>query len=138
VNLASLRIEGDDRALTALIDGLDLSVDTQWKKGQSLRSRGTHSTSGFCAAISDAPSPNALLSQIRDFIERYQKFLDGNPGSMLVGELSVGISCGNSDQFVGSVVLGAEDLLRIGKANLSFSVSAYPASEDEGPSGQAI
>jgi hypothetical protein len=130
VNLASLRIEGDDRMLSALVDSLDLSVDTRWKNGQSLRSGGTHSSSGFCATIADAPSPSVLLSLIREFIEKYQKFLDSNIGSSLDGEISVGISCGESGQFIGSVVLGAEDLLRIGKANLSLSVSAYPTSED--------
>jgi hypothetical protein len=130
VNLASLRIEGDDRILAALVENLELSVDTQWKKGQSLHSGGTHSTSGFCAVIADAPSLSVLLSQIRTFITRYQEFLDANSPSKLDGELSIGISCGSSDQIVGSVILGAEDLRRLGATDLALSVSAYPTSDD--------
>ena len=131
MHIASLRIEGNDQVLAALIAYLELSIDTEWRKGQSLRSGGTHSTSGFCAAIADTQSSSVLLAEVRKFIARYQEFVDANAAAKLHGELSIGVSCGSSEQSVGSVFLGAEDLGRLGKAGLSLSVSAYPTSDDE-------
>jgi hypothetical protein len=135
VNLASLRIEGEDELLASLVNDLGLAVDTQWKKGEPIRSGGTNSTSGFCATIGDASSPGKLLSQIREFVAKLEEFVDGKDRSGLAGEVAVGISVGDPEMYIGSFMLGASDLLRLGQVNLSLSVSAYPTSDEANING---
>lgn len=129
MNLATLRIEGEAGLLSALMKDLTFVVDSQWREGDRLRSGGTHSTSGFCATITEASSPSKLLPKIRTFIAEYEKFLEGKDRTTISGELAVGITIGETGQHIGSVLFGASDLLRLGQLNLALSVSAYHASD---------
>jgi len=130
MNLATLTVEGEADLLSELIDDLRLAVDSRWNKGDQLRTGGTHSTSGFCATVADTASPGRLLPEIRAFLEDYERVLEGKDRTRLSGELGVGITVGNSDQYIGSILFGASDMLKLGQLNLTLSVSAYP------PSGQ--
>jgi hypothetical protein len=48
----------------------------------------------------------------------------------LSAELSVGVTVGDSDQFVASVALSASDILLLGSLGIALSVTAYPTSDE--------
>jgi len=50
------------------------------------------------------------------------------PGQGLTAELSVGVTVGDSAQFVASIDLTSDDLSMMGTLGLSLNVSAYPTS----------
>lgn len=130
MNLATLRVEGDEESLSSLIAALILDIDIRWARGDPIPLGGTHSTSGFCATISDVPTSGVLLAEIRNFLGKYERYVEVNDDVGLTAELAIGVTVGDSDQYTGTVVLGASDMLRLGNANLTLSFSAYPTSDE--------
>ncbi len=104
MNVANLRVEGDDEALNALVDRLELEVDRR--------------------------KPAEMTREVRRFIEeckaRHLSF--SRPG--ISAEITVGVTVGDSTQYVAFVDLTASDLGAMGALGLNLSVTAYPTSDE--------
>ncbi len=137
MNLVTLRVEGADQALDGLVRILRLEVDARWKGGDPKRTGGHHASSGLNATIADAPNSEQMRHGIRTFLAdckaRNVSFLDLG----LSGEVAVGISVGDSEQYVGSLELAASDLHALGFLGLALSVAAYPTSDEANATEEA-
>lgn len=131
MNLATLRIEGDDAALTSAVTQLGLSVDTRWRKGEPRHRGGTHQLSGLNATVADSDNPNAMIQSVREFLAKCQASKFSFIASGLSAELAIGVSVGDSEQYVGFVEVPSSDLTALGSLGVSLSFAGYPTSNDE-------
>jgi hypothetical protein len=131
MNLATLTAEGSDEALDSLKEALHLKPQKIWKKGDPKRRTGTHLSSGFSASIADAGNPRELIAALRSFLSRSkERGLSFLPKPDLSTELSVGVSVGDSPQYVACIEFLPSDLLLLGELGLTFSVWVYPTSDE--------
>ena len=130
MNLATLRAEGEDDALAHLCKALGLSLDSTWKKGEPKRRGGVHPLSGFVATIADSANSGEMVRSIRQFLAECKARGVAFAGANLSSELSVGVTVGDSVQFVAFVDLTAEDLSSLGSLGINLSVAAYPSSDE--------
>ena len=70
MNIAALRATGSEAALASLQSALSLDIDIEWRKGEPRRKGGVNEDSGFNACIADAPTPVALVAEIRVFLNK--------------------------------------------------------------------
>jgi hypothetical protein len=103
MNLATLRVEGTESALDAFQKVFPLEQDARWSTGDRLRNGSVHSSSGFTATIADAGTPAELTSLIRAFLMHCKEKGIVFPRLRLVAELAIGVTVGDSEQFVVTV-----------------------------------
>lgn len=129
MNLAVLRVEGDDAALNRIGALLPAQVDATWKKGDLARSGKCHGLSGIGATIADAANPGELCGAVREFVAQCaQRGLDFSEAGVSA-ELDMGITVGDSTQFVAGVDFSPNELSLFARLGLSLSVTAYPTSD---------
>lgn len=130
MNLATLRIEGDDAALTSAMTQLGLEVDTRWRKGEPRNRGGIHEFSGLNATVADADNPKAMIQSVREFLAKCQETKFSFIASGLSAELAIGVSVGDSEQYVGFVEVQSSDLTVLGSLGVSLSFAGYPTSDE--------
>jgi hypothetical protein len=130
MNLATLRVRGSDDVLQALCTTLGLVPDSTWRKGDPKRRGGSFPTSGFSATIVDAKNPAGLVVAIRAFVARCQERNIVLSAPHFTAELSLGVTVGDSEQFVACVDFSASDLLSLGHLGVELSIAAYPTSDE--------
>ena len=126
LNLAVLRLEGEQLAVDEIATRLSLTIESSWRKGEVHGGRPSRS-SGLSAAVADATSGADLVRQLDAFLTKC-KALDVSFVTVRA-QLSVGISAGNSDHFVGYFELPPAHLATLAQLGLSLSVSAYPTAD---------
>ena len=136
MNLVVLRMEGDQKLLDALVQRLALKPEQAWKAGDHRRNGSAHLSSGFSATVADASNGSELISQLRQFVARCKKLDVSFSG--VRAELSVGVTVGDSKQFVAHLALSNADLAMLAERGLTFSVSAYPTSDEANKRRRAI
>ena len=136
MNLATLRVEGTDEALQAVRNALGLVPDSIWKQGEPKRRGGFFSSSGMNATIADAKNPGEMVVAIREFVAecKAKHFVFSGPG--LSAELSIGVTVGETEQFVACVDFSPFDLLSLGALGVELSIAAYPTSDEANESSQ--
>jgi hypothetical protein len=95
-----------------------------------MRRGGFYSISGLSATIADSQSPGEMVVVIREFVTecKARNFVFSSSG--LSAELSVGVTVGNTKQFVAYVDFSASDLLSLGALGVELSIAAYPTSHE--------
>ena len=136
MNLATLRVSGTDLAIEAVCKLLQLSIDQEWKKGDPKRREGFFLSSGLNATIVDAKNPGEMLVAIREFVAKCKAQNVVFSGSDLSAELAIGVTVGDTEQFVACVDFSTHDLLSLGALGLELSVAAYPTSDEANESDQ--
>ena len=137
MNIATLRIEGEDQALVQLRNALHLAADAEWRKGASKRNGGSHAKSGFNATIADASNPGEMVVVVRKFLAECKELGVVLSSGTLSTELSVGVTVGDSAQFVAFVDFTAQDLVLLGALGINLSIAAYPTSDEANVNDQA-
>jgi len=130
MNLADLRLSGSDESLNEVVEKLNLTVDSRVKAGDLRRGGGVHLTSGLSISIADAASPGAMLKEVRGFLATCQKIGPNLFGDGVAAELSIGVTVGDSIQFIASVDFSSTELREIGTLGIALSVTAYPTSDE--------
>jgi len=130
MNLATLRLEGTDEALQMVCNTLGLVADSMYKQGEPKRRGGFHSSSGLSATIADAKNPGEMVAVIREFIVKCKSRNIVLAGQGLCTELAIGVTVGDSEQFVAFVDFSASDLLSLGSLGVELSIAAYPTSDE--------
>jgi hypothetical protein len=131
LNIATLTVEGmDDEALDTLRIALNLVPEKTWKKGDPTRRGDLHLSSGFSFTIADAANPRELIEAIRGYLAscREHTLLLSKPD--LSTELSIGISVGDSTQFMACLEFTPADLLLLTEMGIHLTVCAYPTSDE--------
>lgn len=129
MNLAILRVEGNDAELEALKQAFPFEVEASWKKGQAMR-RGSALSSGFNATVADTENPKQLIKVVREFLAECEKRGIQFSTTHLTTELSIGIAVGDSTQFVASVDFTPTDLKVLATLGIALSITAYPTSDE--------
>jgi hypothetical protein len=129
VNLATLRVEGDEGALTTMLSSLALEPDRSWKKGERRRV-GTYSSSGFNVIVGDAENPRELIVTIRTFLATCRDLRDVFRAPSLSVELDIGFTVGDSQQFVAGLSFDPADLAALADLGIALCVTAYPTSDE--------
>lgn len=130
MNLALLIVEGPDEALEKVRRTLELEPDKAWRLGQPNRQGGVRSVSGFSATLADAESPGEMVEAIRKFSVRCDTVDIAFSRDGLSAEISIGVTVGESIQFVASVDFSPADLSSLGRLGVAIGVTAYPASDE--------
>ena len=130
MNLATLRLTGNDSSLDEVVGKLQLAVSSRVKKGDPRRRGGVHASSALSASIADAHSPGEMLGKVREFLaachaQGPKLFANG-----VEAELSIGITVGDSIQYVASVDLSSSEIRELAALGLSLNFTAYPTSDD--------
>ena len=136
MNLATLRVEGNDVSLATMLSSLALEPDQSWTKGEPRRV-GTYSSSGFNATVADAENPGELLLDIRAFLVTCRERRDVLRALSLSMELHIGFTVGDSEQFVASLDFRPDDLAALGELGIALCVTAYPTSDEANAEDEA-
>jgi len=125
LNSAVLRLSGSDEALDELVLKMKLKVNTRHRFGDAGRRGLPYAASGLNASIADGIKPEAMIAELRTFLETCLAF-----GSTLFtnvnAEVSLGVSVGDDDQFMVSVDLSVTDLRDLATLGLTLNLTAYP------------
>jgi hypothetical protein len=70
LNIATLRLTGDDAVLDDAIRKLNLKVDWRAKVGEPRRRGGVHETASLNSPIAEATNPAGLMIQVRSFLAK--------------------------------------------------------------------
>jgi len=68
MNIATLKVHGDDAGLADVRDGLPTEPDSDWQKGDVKPDGRVRIDSGFYVAIGTDENPDELLKQIRHYL----------------------------------------------------------------------
>jgi hypothetical protein len=68
MNIATLKVHGDDDGLADVRDGLPTEPDSDWQKGDVKPDGRVRIDSGFYVAIGTDENPDELLKQIRHYL----------------------------------------------------------------------
>jgi hypothetical protein len=129
MNLATLTIEGTEDALRPFIEKLGLKLDSRWTKGEPKPRGGQYASSGVSATIADAANPVEMVRCIREFLSDSEvKGIDFLSAG-LSAELVIGITVGDSEQYVAFIDFAASDISLLATIGLALSVAAYPTSD---------
>ena len=130
MNLATLRVEGAEDILESLKSAISLTIDAEWKKGDKRRNGAYHELSGFSATVADAKSSIELMQMVRDFLAQWNERGIVISCCGLEAELALGITVGDSEQFVAGIELSPSELVALGERGISLSITAYPTSDE--------
>ena len=72
MNIATLKVHGDDEGLTDIRDGLPTEPDSDWQKGDVKPDGRVRIDSGFYVAVGTDMNPDELLKQIRHYLAECQ------------------------------------------------------------------
>lgn len=137
MNIATLRVEGTESALEKTKQTLQVVCDTEWKKGENKRNGNTYNSSGFSVTIADASSPGELTDQILAFLDKCKNSAIAFSAPELKAELDIGVTVGESQQFVASVEFSPPDLMLCAECGITLSITAYPTSDEANDDGDA-
>jgi len=125
MNLALLRVEGEDEMLELIAQHMDLKPEQRWRAGEESREGVPYRSSGFSTTVADTPTQREMLSTIREFLatckSRSTDFLD------VQAELSIGVTVGDETQYVATLDFGPSILRQLADLGISLSVAAYPS-----------
>ncbi len=131
MNVATLKISStNDQALDSLQTTLNLIPKATWKKGDSAPRGSFYQSSGRSFTIADAASPGELIKLIRTELTTFRNSTVCFSGAELLTELSVGITVGDSLQFVASLEFTPTDLSLLAEMGIHLVICAYPTSDE--------
>ncbi len=130
MNLADLRLSGNDELLNDIVEKLNLTVASRVKAGEPRRGGRIHETSGLSISIADAANPVAMLNAIREFLATCQSIGPNVFGGGVQAELAIGMTVGDSIQFIASVDFSSSELRELGMLGIALSITAYPTSDE--------
>jgi hypothetical protein len=130
MNLATLIVEGEQSALGDLRKALPLQIAASWEKGDIRRNGKPHASPGFSATIADAANPRELAHAVQTFLKQCKERGVSFPKSGVSAELSLGVTVGDSQQFVAGVEFSPLALSLFAEQGLALSITAYPTSDD--------
>lgn len=130
MNIATLYVRGADEGLDRLIELSGSAGTSRWKVGDPRHGGKVHQSSGITFDIVDSNTPRDLVCDVRRYLSHWHA-----KGLCLVrlglnGELSIGITVGDSAQFTAHLEFSANDMLILGSIGIALSIAAYPTSDD--------
>ena len=72
MNIATLKVNGDEAAVANVRDGLPSEPESDWKKGDTSPTGRTRIDHGFYVTLGTDPNPDALMRHIRAYLHECQ------------------------------------------------------------------
>jgi len=130
MNIATLYVRGADENLDRLIELLGTTATSRWAAGDP-RNRGkVHESAGIQFDLADTDTPHRLIHDVRDTIFSWHAKGVSLTCLGLDGELSVGITVGDSAQFTAHIELSSDDMVKLGSIGIALCIAAYPTSDE--------
>lgn len=128
MNVATLRLEGNSNSIALAASRLGLQPEQEWKEGEKSGTGPVHRSSGYSSTIADTSTSAELLSAIRSFLNKCQE--SATDFLKVRAELSIGVTVGDSEQFMALIEFSPSDLQTIAALGLTLSIAAYPTSDE--------
>ncbi len=128
MNMTELRLEGELSALEVLSEAIGLEGRIMWKEGESGRDGKKYLSSGLMIEIAETSKPSTMIEEIRKFVTRCDTL--GLSFNNVRAQISVGVTVGDSKQYMANFEFNEDDLKTLGKLGLALSVSCYPTSDE--------
>jgi hypothetical protein len=129
MNIATLYAHGADANLDRLTELLGTPGTSRWKVGDPLHGGKLHQCSGIAFDLPDSDTPRGLVAEVRRCLSCWHAKDISLARLNLDGELSIGITVGDSVQFTAHVEFSAVDMLTLGSIGIALSFAAYPTSD---------
>lgn len=114
MNTAILWVRGEQHAIDRVLTQTGAIPEKIWKRGDAKIRNAVHEDSGFSVLVADSDSPREMCDKIREMLGRYGKASLHFNGSNFSAELSLGVTVGDSAQFVAVASFNPDDLRILG------------------------
>jgi hypothetical protein len=99
MNIATLKVYGDDAALADVRDGLPSEPERAWAKGEAGPSGHAHIDAGFYVTLGADPNAEILLQQIRAYLNECQARGISFDAANIAAELRLAFAAGSGLDF---------------------------------------
>lgn len=130
MNIATLYVRGADENLDRLIERLGTTATSRWAAGDPRSWGKVHESAGIQFDLADTDTPHRLIHDVRNIIFSWHAKGVSLTCLGLDGELSVGITVGDSAQFTAHIELSSDDMVTLGSIGIALSIAAYPTSDE--------
>ncbi len=131
MNIAVLRILGDEEDINAIKALHSFDVIGEWKKGDPISKSKTFSSSGFNVDLPDGESPVDMVNKIKSLFNEFQSHSINFVESKLSANLDVGFGVGEDGQFAAEYKISLSLMELALKVGVSISLTAYPVDDEE-------
>jgi hypothetical protein len=123
MNIATLKVHGDQEGLDDVRDGLPTEPSSDWAKGDVKPDGRVRIDSGFYVAIGTDQNPDALLKQIRDYLSECESRGIHFERSDVAAELRISFTTERGEA-TPSLDFTLADLTRLVDMGITLSITA--------------
>ncbi|MEE1674287.1 hypothetical protein SNR37_003724 [Agarivorans aestuarii] len=131
MNIAVLRVQGNEKEIDAVKALCPFNIIGEWKKGDSISRTRFFSSSGFNVDLPDASSPVEMLNNIESFFSELSSCSIDFVSLNLTANLDVGLGVGECDQYAAGYEISLSLMELALKVGVLISLTAYPVNEKE-------
>ncbi|NRR33401.1 hypothetical protein HSX11_24815 [Oxalobacteraceae bacterium] len=124
MNIATLKVHGDNAGLADIRDGLPTEPDSTWEKGDVRPDGRVRIDSGFYVSIGTDADPDALLKQVRFYLGECKARGIHFERSDVAAELRIAFTVAPQGHIAPSMDLSLADLGMLVDTGLSLSITS--------------
>lgn len=124
MNIATLKVYGDEAALADVRDGLPVEPDSDWKKGDIRPDGRVRIDAGFYVNLAADSDPNTLLKQVHGFLVECQaRGIDFN-AAPIAAELRIAYTAGAAAAGIPSLDFSLAELELLTEMGITLSITS--------------
>lgn len=124
MNIATLKVYGDDDALADVRDGLPVEPDSDWKKGDVRPDGRLRIDSGFYVNLAAETDPAMLIKQVHGFLTECQaRGIDFN-AAPIAAELRIAYTAGAAAAGIPSLDFSLAELNLLIEMGITLSITS--------------
>lgn len=124
MNIATLKVHGDEEGLADIRDGLPTEPDSTWSKGDARPDGRVRIDSGFYVSIGTHQNPDALLKLVRNYLAECSSRGIHFERADVAAELRIAITQADGGKPVPSLDLELSDLRLLVDTGISLSIAS--------------
>jgi hypothetical protein len=124
MNIATLKVNGDEEALADVRDGLPTEPDSTWSKGDVRPDGRVRLDWGFYVSIATDKDPDALLKQVRSYLSECSARGIHFERSDIAAELRIAFTVADAAHVTPSMDLSLADLQLLVNMGISLSITS--------------
>ena len=124
MNIATLKVYGDESAVADVRDGLPSEPESDWKKGDTSPTDRTRLDHGFYATLGTDPDPDALMRKVRAYLHECQARGINFDVAPIQAELRVAFAPAAPNQGASTLDFTLADLSLMLEMGIALSISS--------------
>lgn len=124
MNIASLKVYGDETTVADVRDGLPSEPESDWKKGDVRPDGRVRIDNGFYVSLGEDSNPDALMRQIRAYLHECEARGITFDVASIAAELRIALSATEPGQSATSLDFSLADLAMLTEMGITLSVTA--------------